>query len=414
MATLFLFIEGNATDIFGRVSFRTSRIENYLGDTNFSARGIGVRLSMQDIFDSGLNFNVRYRSGKLPNSSSNNPSKLYYLNLSHNNIWTNFGFTIGRLNSPIVGAYGILDGFQVQYCLKENYYFGGFWGTEPDLLTYKTKDDIKRSGIFASIDLGRKYQGSVSLIRQTYLDKLDRVFLFVDNDIELSDSWSFGQFAEIDLVEKDANDVQKQTIRFTDVFADLRFAPTQYFSATLTYTTHKEFRYLEFMSDTPDSLFENSVDQSYGLRLNVRPFRTWRFYSRLRYGLNSAVSGKERFFTLGAANYNFFSTRIYLTGRYAQNDGYYANSNSWYVSAERPFWEKFRASVAFSKTEIDYKMSGSNTATKAIDVVFTYNLSWHFYLYFKGTYVKGDNRNENMLFVELSYKIRSYKDKTRP
>ena len=408
-----VFTNAAATDINARVSLRINRIVDRFGEMDFKSGGIGIHLSMREMFDSGFNFYLRYRGGRRP-SYSESYKKLYDLNLSHDNIIGNLGFAIGRINTPIVGAYGILDGFKIQYQWAAHYYFGGFWGMEPDLLTYEMKDDIKRSGLFAYIDWGRNYQGNFSLIRQTNLDKLDRVFLFVDNDIELSESWSFGQFAEIDLIEKDANERETQTFRFTDVFTDLHFRPSNHFSATLSYTTHKEFKYLESMSDIPDSLFENSVDQNFGLRVNIRPFNNWRFYSRLRYGLNSAESRDERFIAFGAANYNFVSTGIFLTARYAQNDGYNAQSNSWYISAERPFWNKLRASVGYSKTEIEYKLSGTHFNNTAFDVAFTYNLSWQFYLYLKGTRLQGDDRNETRIYLELSYRIRSYKKKPRP
>lgn len=414
MITLLLFTTAAATDINACFSIRFYRINDRIRERDFKAQGMGVRLNMQKILDTDFNFYLRYRSGKTHDTNSAPNFKLYDLSLKHDHIMGNLGFAAGRLNTPIVGAYGILDGFKLQYQWADHYYLGGFWGTEPDLLTYKMRKDIQRTGLFAYIDRGRNYQGNFSLIRQTYLGKLDRVFLFVDNDIDLSESWSFGQFAEMDLMEKDAHISEKQTFRFTDVFTDLRFRPNNHFSATLTYTTHKEFKYLESMSDIPDSLFENSVDQSVGLRLNVRPFKRWRFYSRLRYGLNSVERGYERFISLGAANYNFLSTRVFLTARYAQNDGLNALSNSWYISAERAFWDKFRTSVAYRKTEVDYKLTGSHSNYAAFDVAFTYNLSWQFYLFLKATRQQGSDRDETRLFLELSYRIRSYKEKSRP
>jgi len=412
--TLSLLTRAAATDIDARLSLRFYRIDDRLNETDFKAHGIGIRVSLRQIMDSGFNFYLRYRSGKTPNYYSVSRSKLYDLTLSHDHLIGNLGFAAGRLNTPVVGAYGILDGFKIQYRWDKHYFVGGFWGTEPDLLTYEMKDDIKRSGLFAYVDWGKNYQGNISVIRQTYLNRLDRVFLFVDNDINLSEAWSFGQFAEIDLVERDASENEKQTIRFTDVFSDLRFRPGNRFAATLTYTTHKEFKYLESMNDIPDSLFENSVDQSVGLRLNVRPFKNWRFYSRLRYGMNSEESGDERYLSVGAANYNFLFTKIFLSGRYARNDGFNARSNSWYLSAERAFWSHFRLSLAVRKADIEYKLSGSRFANTGQDLAFTYNLSWRFYLYFKASRLQGDDRNETRLFLELNYKIRSYKQKSRP
>ncbi len=404
----------SATDIDARLSLRFYRIDDRMKYTDFKAHGIGIRVSLREILNTGFNFYVRYRSGKTPNYYSVSRTKLYDLTLSHDHIIGNLGFAVGRLNTPVVGAYGILDGFKIQYQWANHYYIGGFWGTEPDLLTYEMKDEIKRTGLFAYIDWGRSYQGNFSVIRQTYLDRLDRFFLFVDNEIDFSDSWSFGQFAEIDLIEKEGETGEHQTFQFTDVFTDLRFRPGNRFTATLTYTTHKEFKYLESMSDIPDSLFENSVDQSVGLRLNVRPFKNWRLYSRLRYGVNSEESGEERYLAVGAAHYNFLFTKIFLTGRYARNDGFYARSNSWYVSAERAFWNKFRASVAYRKADIEYKLSSSQFSNTAVDVAFTYNLSWRFYLFLKASRLQGDDRNETRLFLELNYKIRSYKEKPRP
>ncbi len=402
-----------ATDIFGRFSLRTYRISDELNYDDFSAHGIGIHLNLRNMLNSGFNFYVRYRGGKAPNYYTHSQSKLYDLTLSNNHLFGNFGFAVGRLNTPIVGAYGILDGFRFQYGLNDHYYFGGFWGSEPDLLTYAMKDDIKRSGVFFSIDYDRDYQGNFSLIRQTYLNKLDRVYLYADNEIDLSKAWSFSQFAEIDLVE-DNNGSTQRTFRLTDVFADLRFAPTRSFSATLSYTTHKEFKYLESMSDIPDSLFESSVDQSFGLRVNLRPFKRWRLYSRLRYGTASSDSLAERFIALGISNYNLFSTGIYANLRYARHDGNYANSSSWYVALERELWSGFRLRTALRQSVTDYTVSAAHIATKEIDFVLSYNIAWQINAYLKGTRIYGDDINENRVFLELTYNLRKYSDKKRP
>ncbi len=412
---LFLFFSTvKATDIFGRISIRSYRISDQLNENDLKAHGFGIHLNARNIWSSGFNFYVRYRAGKAPNYYSSSKSKLYDLTLSADHIWGNLGFAIGRLNTPIVGAYGILDGFRLHYQIDTHYYFGGFWGTEPDLLSYEMKDDIKRSGMFFQIDYEKNYQGNFSIIRQTYLNKLDRVYLYVDNEIDWSDAWSFAQFAEIDLVEKGENGSEQKAFRLTDVFADVRFSPVRSFSAILSYTTHKEFKYLESMSDIPDSLFESSVDQSLGLRLNLRPFGRWRFYSRLRYGITTAESGQERFLSLGAANYNLLSTGLFVNARYAQHDGYFANSNSWYFSVERELWSGFRMRMAYRQSVTDYSSAPATISTKAYDFVFTYNLSWNLYLYLKGTRMQGDDINESRLFLELSYNIRSYTNKRRP
>ncbi len=402
-----------ASDIFGRFSIRAYRISDQMYYDDFMAHGIGIHLNVRNILDSGFNFYVRYREGKAPNYYTRSQSKLYDLTLSNNNLFGHFGFAVGRLNTPIVGAYGILDGFRFQYAWNHHYAFGGFWGTEPDLLTYAMKDDIKRSGVFFSIDYERNYQGNFSLIRQTYLNKLDRVYLYADNEIDLSKAWSFSQFAEIDLVDEHNGSTQT-TFRLTDVFADLRFAPVRSFSATLSYTTHKEFKYLESMSDIPDSLFESSVDQSLGLRLNVRPLKHWRLYSHLRYGTSSADSSAERFVALGISNYNLFSTGIYANARYAKHDGNYANSNSWYFALERELWSGFRLRTAFRQSEIDYAISAAHITSKEFDFVLSYNISWRINAYLKGTRIYGDDINENRVFLELTYNLRKYADKKRP
>lgn len=400
-----------ATDISGRVSLRWYRIDNRLnGDIN--APALRLRLNAANLFNRNLNFYIYYRGEKDLEGNRITKSRLYDLRLSANRLPGGFGLQLGRINSSVVGAYGILDGISVRYPMSQALSSGVFWGTEPDLLTFAMRDEIKRSGLFFELDKGRRYQGALSFIHQTYLNQMDRLYFYFDQDIEFSKVWSFSHFAEVDLREK-KNDVVKPSLHFTNIFADLRFAPSRLFNTTFTFSSRKEFKYLESMSFLPDSLFESAVSYSYGLRSNIRPSLHWRVYSSFRLGQRYDQAGYEKFAYIGLTNSHFFSNDMFINLRFAKNYGFYALSQSWHLSLERRLSNRLRILSTFYQSQFESKEGAQFSRNKSIDLVFIYNLSWRFYLYFKGTRSWGTSLNENRFFIELSYNLRKYNKKRR-
>lgn len=414
---IFLFLifaaigECLSTDFSGRASLRWYQIDNRLnGDIN--APALRFRLNAANLFNRNLNFYIYYRGEKDLEGNRITKSRLYDLRFSAKRLPGGFAMQLGRINSPVVGAYGILDGISLRRPISHGLSSGVFWGAEPDLLTFSMKNDTKRSGLFFELDKGRQYQGALSFIQQTYLNHMDRLYFYFDQDIEFSQVWSFSHFAEVDLREK-TNNVVKPTLHFTNVFADLRFAPSRLFNATLTFNSRKEFKYLESMSFLPDSLFESAVSYSYGLRTNVRPLQHWRVYSNFRLGQRYDQAGYEKFAYIGLTNSHFFSNDMFINLRFAKNYGFYALSRSWHLSLERRFSSRLRMLSAFYQSRFDSRDGVQSNDAKSVDLVFIYNLSWRLYLYLKGTRSWGAKLNENRLFVEVSYNIRKYNKKRR-
>jgi len=400
-----------STEITGRVSLRWYRIDNRLnGDTD--APAIRFRMNFKDLFARNLNFYVYYRGERDLEGNRITKSRMYDLRLRADRLPGGIGLEVGRINSPVVGAYGIIDGVSLRRKLGYGLTTGAFWGAEPDLLTFRMNDEIKRAGMFLELDRGYFYQGAFSVIRQTYLNKMDRLYLYLDNDINLSKVLSFSQFAEIDLRQKE-NETVENTFHFTNVFADLRFSPSRIFNMTLTFNSRKEFKYLESMSYLPDSLFESAVSHSYGIRANLRPLKNWRVYGSFRLGERYDQVGYEKLTYVGLVNNHFFSNNMFINLRHAKNDGFYATSESWYFSMERRLSNRLRILSAFYQSNFENKDNGLSNSNHSVDLVFVYNLSWRLYLYLKATRSWGTDLDENRFFVEFSYNIRKYHKKRR-
>ena len=401
-----------ASGIVSRVGVRLFLYENYLTNELVSAKSLRLQLSMSDILNSGFNFKINFRNGFDSYRTRVSRSKLYDLSISNNSLWGNLGFTFGRINSSIVGAYGMLDGISLKYRQSENYSFGMFFGMEPDIYTFKPDDKIKRLGLFMQTNYLNRYQGNVSLIQQTYLNDLDRVFLYFDNFIEISEHWSFNQSAELDLVEKPEDKVVGG-ITLTNIFADVRFSPNRNFNITANYHIHQDYKLLESMYDIPDSLFESAVGQSYGIRTNIRPFSTWRIYGSFRYGLRDDETGSETFSSIGLSNHNLFNSRTFLNMRYSQNNGYYAKSNSMFISAEHSIIKNLRASLGYHFNNLDVYTLTTSTDSHTLDMTFSYNFPEGFFIYLRGIRTFGDIRNDSRMLVEFNYRFRSYTKKVK-
>ena len=396
-----------ATDFSGRLSLRYFNIDNRLNN-DISAPALRLRMSAQNFLTPGMHFYFYYRGEKDLQGNRITRSRLYDMRLRADRLIGGMGIELGRINSSVVGAYGILDGISLKYQLSSSLSTGGFFGTEPDLLTYVMSDEIKRAGFFFQLDKGHTFQGTLSAIRQTFHNRLDRLYLYFDNDMKFSEQWSFSQFAEVDLKEKDDTGMVGHAFHFTNVFTDLRYAPSKMFNTTLSFNSRKEYRFLESMSDLPDSLFESAVSESYGLRCNLRPAQFWRIHASSRFGQRTDEPGLEKFMTMGLASNRFFSNNMFFNIRFARNWGFYANSASWYVSLERRLSNKLRLMSAFHRSVFQSQFNSLSSRYQSADIVLIYHFSWQLYGYLKATRSWGSDMNENRFFAELSYNLRHY------
>lgn len=395
-----------ATEWSGRASLRWYQITNTLnGDIN--APALRLRMNAYNLLMPNLNFSFYYRGEKDLEGDRVTKSRLYDMRLQYAPTSSGIGFDLGRINSSFVGAYGILDGASLYYKLNSVWTTGTFWGLEPDLLTLALKSDVQRTGAFVAWDLGRMYQGTTSAIYQTFKNQTDRFYLYLDQDLDLSTAWQFSQFAELDILERKGGTINTSP-RLTNMFADLRYAPSRVINATLTYNSRKEFKYMASMSDLPDSLFDSVVSSSYGLRVNVRPLRDWRLYSGFRTGERDDRAGREEFVYGGLTQNGLFLDHLFLNLRYGKTFGWYAESSSWYISAEHPVTSRIRLQTAFHQAEFQSKTSTEGKTDHAADLVLMYRTATPLYIYMKWSHRWGSSGDENRYILECSYNLRRY------
>jgi hypothetical protein len=408
-ALLALLGRADGTDLSGRLSLRWYQIAAASAN-EVSAPALRLRLNANNLFNTPLNFSLYYRGEKDLVGDHLTKSHLYDMRLNWRPATSGFGFDLGRLNTSFVGAYGILDGMALNYSRHEKWSSGFFYGAEPDLLTLEMKDDIRRAGYYFQVTPGNSYQGSASIIHQTFQDHIDRLYLFVDQDADLTRSLQFSQFAEIDLLNKEGEET-KRTVRFTNLFADLRFAPSRAFNTTLSFISRKEFKYMASMSDLPDSLFSSVVSSSYGIRVNVRPLLNSRAYAGLRTGLRDDRTGFEKYLFIGLTQNGLMLRKLFLNLRFAKTLGWYSESSGWYASSEHPITASLRIQAAYQQSAFAVKDGSSKNIRHAADLVMMYNLASPLYFYLKFSHRWGDAPAENRLALEFSYNIRHYRKK---
>jgi hypothetical protein len=159
-------------------------------------------------------------------------------------------------------------------------------------------------------------------------------------------------------------------------------------------------------------LFDSVVSTSYGLRLNVRPLRDWRLYSGFRTGERDDRTGYEKFVYSGITQNGMFFDKLFLNLRYGKTFGWYAESSSWYFSAEHPIAKRLRLQTAFHQADFQSKTSTVQTTDHAADLVLVYRTATPLYIYMKLSHRWGSSGDENRYILECSYNLRHYAKKT--
>lgn len=216
--------------------------------------------------------NLAYMSSEWNDVKSNVFNKLRVYDFSLGYKTSDMNFWAGRHINYSIANIGPIDGFQGEKKMGK-FALGGVIGSRPDFYTmgfnfkyfeygaYLNRTDTAGAGMM---------QNTVALFQQSYDNKTDRRFLYLQHNNNIfSDLYLFAS-SEIDLF-KLKNNKPASDFSLTSLYLSAQYTPVRRVSINLSYDARKSVVYYQTFRTLIDSLFDNEMRQGLRLSFYLRP-----------------------------------------------------------------------------------------------------------------------------------------------
>jgi hypothetical protein len=238
-----------------------------------------LRVDYEQIGYSGLSFSTyslfSYRTSEWNEIRSNyfNALKVYDLHLKYE-FNPNYQIWLGRFLNPKISNISTVDGLMFEAKFN-SFSVGILGGSRPDWKDFSFNPKLLEYGIYLSREdrfSSSFMENTLSFFQQTNNSKTDRRYLYLQHSNNLIKNLNLFASSEIDLYERE-QEVEKNQLSFTSVFASAGYYPIRELSFNLSYDARKNVIYYETFKSLPDSIIENEMRQGFHFRTSVKPFK---------------------------------------------------------------------------------------------------------------------------------------------
>lgn len=253
----------------------------------------------------GISIRARFRRQDHAFGSSSRWDNRYYEASLHGVVpGAGIGWTFGRTTPGNAPGVGYIDGATANMQLSPDWRFSAFGGAEPNSGSGGSDWKRKKVGVVASYEKGswgeQRISASGALVGSYYDGRIEREFIYIDNDIALTPSLSVNQSADIDVNRGWRKSAEGSSLTVSSFLLSASYDITRDVSFNLGYDNRKPIHYYEDRL-TPDSLFDHSIRQ--GFRAGVS--------SRLVLGLRGSLDGTYNAAAAGSKAGSSVSANVY-------------------------------------------------------------------------------------------------------
>lgn len=264
----------------GRYSLQSySNISNFADFNNYQGWRHSLRVDYEQIGYSGLSFSTyslfSYRTYEWSEIKRNyfNALKVYDLHLKYE-FNSNYQIWLGRFLNPKISNISTVDGLMFETKFN-SFSIGIVGGTRPDWRDFSFNPKLFEYGFYLSKQdsFPNNYmENTISFFQQTNNSKTDRRYLYLQHSNNLIKNLNLFASSEIDLYKRE-QEVEKNQLNFTSIFASVGYYPIRELSFNLSYDARKNVIFYETFKSLTDSIIENEMRQGFHFRTSVKPFK---------------------------------------------------------------------------------------------------------------------------------------------
>lgn len=234
-----------------------------------------------------------------PQNSLAQALKVYAFSVRYD-IDSTTSLSLGRRINPRMSNIGAIDGLQAEKRMGRML-LGAVVGSRPDFVNYGLNLNLLEAGAYlgwGSKQGGRYHQSTLGFMEQLNGFRADRRFLYLQHSSRPIGQLSIFTSMEADLFEN-INEVKKNVLRLTNVFASLRYRFSKKLELSLSYDARRNIIYYETYKNILDQLVEDESRQGVRVGISSQPFKT------LSVGFNAGYRFQQSNIN-SSANYNAY------------------------------------------------------------------------------------------------------------
>lgn len=329
--------------IRGSVSLQNNWQQDMTGRSMSSIQpSLAGRLTVENLFGTGLVFKMRHRSRLYYRSTGNSLAQddwvhnLFECALTYGVPTSGVELGLGRLLSPYVRGMGYIDGVHIAARVHSNFRVGVAAGTQPREKNMSVTGSRQKYGAFMNFETGsnRGMQLSSTMAFSGSYENgmIDREFFYLQNYYKLADRLSIYQSVEIDINRKWRREMEGHDYTFSNLYVNANLEILSNVSANFSYDARKNVRTYRYYS-VSDSLFDDTLRRGFSAGLHIRLSRN----------MNIRGTGSIRY-REGEGRNNYFGSFSYQIRRFPRR-GNSLSARMAYVKTQ--FTRGYRPTLAF-------------------------------------------------------------------
>lgn len=380
-------------------------------DYNYAQPGGVINLDLNRIQGSHYNMssNIRFRKmfSSTPSRSTDYPIRVYELSIEYNNPAVPYRYSAGRIFAPVINGVGNFDGVFFGYKLTHEWELGTFGGTQPNNLNSKPDMTNSKVGIYANFKRvfapAWRWNTTLAFSGQYVNRKIDREYIYVQNDISLGKKINFYQNSEIGINRSDLSN-RKNKIEISNLYIMGHYTPLQAVSLTASYDARVNVYLIQTYRSIPDSLFDDALLQGFRGDINWRTTRNLTLSASSSIRARAGDTHKTYLNSAGLNYYNLLRSQINVNYRYFLTSAQYTKANSSSLGLSRQFSNLY-LSTTFRTYYYKFIYQHSQYRRNSITLDGSLALTRKLYSSFEYEYSTSKVEKADRFFIELSYRF---------
>ncbi|MFB3813539.1 MAG: hypothetical protein ACE14L_05455 [Terriglobales bacterium] len=393
----------------GRIGFDFSHIG--AGQASASQFGMVIRANITRINGTYWNLSGYWR-GRLDSRSSPSRSiqdlinRTYHLNLTYSNPNSAWVAGFGRMYLPWASSLETIDGGYFGRKLNSATTAGIFAGSTPDPSSWSYDPNRRIGGTFVNVEGGTfdelKHSSTFGLGVSMMRFRIDRPFIFAENDISFKRVFSLYHALQIDSPRTDPAQPKVGT-GLSRSYLTLRYQPTERVTLDLNHTYFRDVpTYDPQLIGT--GLLDKYLFQGVSGGVRVQMMKPLTVYTNVGHSSTSRDSKGSWNTMFGATTREIWRTGLRADLRYSKFDSAFARGTYRSLSLTRNFGEGLRWEVQAGTqqyTSAFSQDSGSRFVTSLADV----NVGTHYFFEAGLTVQRGAGQRYNQIFTTFGYRF---------
>lgn len=400
--------------VSGRVGVQYSGVLASDSRFNLSQPSTTLRLDVQNLYDTGLQFTLYGRTyydlSQTYNrygETSRYKNRIYEMQLNYMNPDAPIHYGVGRMTSAYVGGLGTFDGgfFYHRY---HNITTGVLVGAKVQDRTLGIDGDDKKGAVFVNLRLGsdylQQYDGTIAYGKELIESKLDREFLYIQNHLMFGSELSLYESSEIELNDIN-NGKRERSFKLSNTYLSVNYTPYNWLTSNIGYDGTRSVYLFESMKTISDTLFDKNLMQGYRTGVTFRMPYYMSLSGNISFRTKKGDARNARTISGTYRISDILQSDIGASVRYADIVGVYSDGKNMTADIDRMFFHSLSVSLRYDYYQYRIASTRASYITQTVTMSANYRFNKSLYSAFNLDQVYDSNLNSFRIYAEIGMRF---------